>query len=56
MFGTIVGHSVCTAVAVLGGRWLSTKISVKHGKLNCLRLVSFLLQRSMYAYYFDTPS
>ncbi|KAG8874019.1 hypothetical protein FRB97_006200 [Tulasnella sp. 331] len=28
--GTIIGHSICTAVAVLGGRWLSTKISVKH--------------------------
>ena len=29
--GTVVGHSCCTAVAVLGGRWLSTKISIKHG-------------------------
>ncbi|KAG6865540.1 hypothetical protein C0991_001733 [Blastosporella zonata] len=29
-FGTIVGHSACTALAVLGGRYLSTKISVKH--------------------------
>ncbi|KAG8908090.1 hypothetical protein FRB99_000534 [Tulasnella sp. 403] len=28
--GTVAGHSICTAVAVLGGRWLSTKISVKH--------------------------
>jgi len=28
--GTIAGHSICTAVAVLGGRWLSTKISVRH--------------------------
>ncbi|KAG6830799.1 hypothetical protein H0H92_014648 [Tricholoma furcatifolium] len=31
-FGTIVGHSACTALAVIGGRYLSTKISVKHGK------------------------
>ncbi|KAG6872889.1 hypothetical protein C0995_005594 [Termitomyces sp. Mi166 len=31
-FGTIVGHSACTALAVLGGRYLSTKISVKHGE------------------------
>lgn len=29
--GTVVGHSCCTALAVLGGRWLSTKISIKHG-------------------------
>ncbi|KIJ43716.1 hypothetical protein M422DRAFT_252960 [Sphaerobolus stellatus SS14] len=31
-FGTVVGHSLCTALAVTGGRWLSTKISVKHEK------------------------
>ena len=31
-FGTVVGHACCTAVAVVGGRWLSTKISVKHGQ------------------------
>jgi putative Ca2+/H+ antiporter (TMEM165/GDT1 family) len=29
--GTIFGHSLCTLVAVLGGRWLATKISVKQG-------------------------
>jgi putative Ca2+/H+ antiporter (TMEM165/GDT1 family) len=29
--GTVVGHSICTAVAVLGGRWISTQISIKHG-------------------------
>jgi len=28
--GTIVGHSCCTAIAVIAGRWLATKISVKH--------------------------
>lgn len=28
--GTVVGHSICTAVAVLGGRWISTQISIKH--------------------------
>lgn len=31
-FGTILGHGVCTAGAVMGGRWLSTKISVKHSE------------------------
>jgi len=29
-FGTVLGHSICTALAVIGGRWLSTKISIKH--------------------------
>lgn len=31
--GTIVGHGCCTALAVIGGRYVSTKISVKHGTL-----------------------
>ena len=31
-FGTILGHGVCTFGAVMGGRYLSTKISVKHSK------------------------
>ena len=29
-FGTIIGHGICTLGAVMGGRLLSTKISVKH--------------------------
>ncbi|CAK5279494.1 unnamed protein product [Mycena citricolor] len=28
--GTVIGHSLCTALAVVGGRYVSTKISVKH--------------------------
>ncbi|KXN81238.1 GDT1-like protein C17G8.08c [Leucoagaricus sp. SymC.cos] len=28
--GTILGHTFCTALAVIGGRYISTKISVKH--------------------------
>jgi len=28
--GTVIGHSCCTALAVIGGQYLSTKISVKH--------------------------
>lgn len=28
--GTIVGHSLCTALAVLGGSWLASRISPKH--------------------------
>lgn len=31
-FGTIIGHGLCTAGAVIGGRWLSTKISVKYSQ------------------------
>jgi len=26
----VIGHSGCTALAVIGGRYVSTKISVKH--------------------------
>ncbi|KAF9038983.1 UPF0016-domain-containing protein [Hymenopellis radicata] len=39
--GTIVGHSCCTAIAVIGGRYVSTKISVKHVTLGgaCLFLI-----------------
>lgn len=36
-FGTIMGHGLCTFGAVMGGRYLSTKISVKHSM--CSRLV-----------------
>ncbi|KAF8808204.1 UPF0016-domain-containing protein [Phlegmacium glaucopus] len=28
--GTIIGHGCCTTLAVVGGKYLSTKISVKH--------------------------
>ncbi|OCH88824.1 UPF0016-domain-containing protein [Obba rivulosa] len=30
ILGTVLGHSCCTALAVVGGRYVSTKISVKH--------------------------
>lgn len=41
--GTILGHACCTAMAVIGGRYISTKISVKHGPLEflCLYLPSY---------------
>ncbi len=29
--GTIIGHMICTAIAVIAGRYVSTKISAKHG-------------------------
>jgi len=28
--GTVLGHCLCTCVAVIGGRWISTQISIKH--------------------------
>jgi putative Ca2+/H+ antiporter (TMEM165/GDT1 family) len=36
-FGTILGHGVCTFGAVMGGRYLSTKISVKHSESRAQR-------------------
>jgi putative Ca2+/H+ antiporter (TMEM165/GDT1 family) len=30
--GVILGHSICTGIAVIGGRFLAAKISVKTGK------------------------
>ncbi|WVQ82056.1 hypothetical protein IAT38_004184 [Cryptococcus sp. DSM 104549] len=53
-FGTILGHGVCTAGAVIGGRYLSTKISVKH--ITLLGAFAFLIFAFLYAveaYYFD---
>jgi len=29
-FGTVLGHTFCTALAVIAGRYISTKISAKH--------------------------
>jgi hypothetical protein len=29
--GTIIGHMICTAIAVIAGRYVSTRISAKHG-------------------------
>jgi len=46
--GTSLGHSCCTAVAVIGGRWLSTKISVKHVTLG--GAVLFLIFGVLYSY------
>jgi len=46
--GTIVGHSCCTALAVIGGRYVSTKISVKHVTLGGSLL--FLLFGIIYLY------
>lgn len=39
--GTIAGHACCTGVAVVGGSWLATRISVKHVTLGgaCMFLI-----------------
>ena len=36
-FGAIVGHAVCTGIAVIGGRLLAARISVKAGTCACAR-------------------
>jgi len=46
--GTIIGHACCTALAVIGGRYVSTKISVKHVTLAGSAL--FLLFGLIYLY------
>ncbi|OCB84894.1 vacuole protein [Sanghuangporus baumii] len=46
--GTIIGHTCCTAFAVIGGRYVSTKISVKHVTLGGAAL--FLLFGFIYLY------
>ncbi|KZO92071.1 UPF0016-domain-containing protein [Calocera viscosa TUFC12733] len=46
--GTVIGHSACTALAVLGGRYISTKISVKHITLGGAAL--FIIFGFMYTY------
>ncbi|KAI9062324.1 UPF0016-domain-containing protein [Trametes sanguinea] len=46
--GTVIGHSCCTALAVMGGRYVSTKISVKHVTLAASGL--FLLFGVVYLY------
>ncbi|ODN92827.1 vacuolar protein [Cryptococcus wingfieldii CBS 7118] len=46
-FGTIVGHGVCTCGAVLGGRYLSTKISVKH--ITLIGAVAFIIFAFLYS-------
>ncbi|KZT24412.1 UPF0016-domain-containing protein [Neolentinus lepideus HHB14362 ss-1] len=46
--GTILGHSCCTVLAVVGGRYVSTKISVKHVTLG--GAILFLLFGFIYLY------
>jgi len=41
MLGMVVGHSCCTALAVIGGRYVSMKISVKQGTYSLPLFVLF---------------
>ncbi|KAI9637271.1 uncharacterized protein MKK02DRAFT_36329 [Dioszegia hungarica] len=51
-FGTILGHGLCTFGAVMGGRYLSTKISVKHISLiGAFAFVIFALLYAVEAYH-----
>ncbi|KAL8283327.1 hypothetical protein RQP46_005737 [Phenoliferia psychrophenolica] len=47
-FGTTLGHSFCTLLAVLGGRWISQHISIKHVTLG--GAVLFLIFGVVYSY------
>ncbi|SCZ89752.1 BZ3500_MvSof-1268-A1-R1_Chr9g10581 [Microbotryum saponariae] len=47
-FGTTLGHSFCTLLAVLGGRWISQHISIKHGTFTGATL--FLIFGLIYSY------
>lgn len=46
--GTVAGHACCTALAVIGGRYVSTKISVKH--VTAGGAILFLLFGIVYLY------
>lgn len=48
--GTIIGHTICTAIAVIAGRYVSTKISAKHVTLGGAAL--FLCFGVVYLYEF----
>ncbi|KAK1926998.1 hypothetical protein DB88DRAFT_459113 [Papiliotrema laurentii] len=47
-FGTIIGHGLCTFGAVMGGRYLSTKISVKH--ITLIGAAAFFIFAVLYGY------
>lgn len=38
--GAIIGHSLCTGLAVLGGRMIAQKISVKTGTYHLITLLT----------------
>ncbi|KAH0826057.1 hypothetical protein J3R83DRAFT_2819 [Lanmaoa asiatica] len=46
--GTVIGHTACTSLAVIAGRYISTKVSVKHVTLGGAML--FLIFGVIYLY------
>jgi len=54
IIGTVVGHALCTSLAVLGGRYVSTKISIKH--ITLLGSILLLLFGIVYIYEFFAES
>ncbi|KAL6945055.1 hypothetical protein ACO0QE_002498 [Hanseniaspora vineae] len=52
IFGSIVGHAICTALAVIGGKYLATKISMKTITLS--GAVFFFVFGFVYLYEFFT--
>ena len=40
--GAVIGHALCTGLAVLGGRMIAQKISVKTGKLLHQLLIHYI--------------
>ncbi|KAI0028983.1 hypothetical protein K488DRAFT_57381, partial [Vararia minispora EC-137] len=53
-FGTIIGHSCCTALAVIAGRYVASKVSAKHVTFGGALL--FLLFGFYYAYAASQPT
>lgn len=52
IIGGIMGHSICTGIAVLGGRMIAQRISVKTGKL--LKLSKFLRLCGLITFFFSS--
>lgn len=44
--GGLLGHFLCTGLAVIGGRIIATKISVRTGKISFSSLCKFVSQSS----------
>ncbi|KAH7103105.1 UPF0016-domain-containing protein [Auriculariales sp. MPI-PUGE-AT-0066] len=57
--GTILGHSICTGIAVIAGKWLASKISVKHvtfgGAVLFILFAAFFFHESWTEYFDPLP-